>query len=129
MKRTLLHHVSEVPDLSTVVRSTLDYLISVSLIAAESDGTYKSTQLGHAIVAASISPEDGLFIHEEIQRALRAFVLDGEMHIFYIFTPIQSSALGEINWKVFRDEVDQLDDSGVRVLRYVGINPSMINRL
>ncbi|KAI9794190.1 MAG: hypothetical protein M1816_006115 [Peltula sp. TS41687] len=129
MRRTLLHHVSEVSDLSGVVRSTLDYLISASLIAAESEGTYKSTQLGHAIVAASISPEDGLFIHEEIQRALRAFVMDGEMHIFYIFTPIQSSALGDINWKVYRDEVDQLDESGIRVLNYVGINPGTINIL
>lgn len=129
MQKTLLHYVSETPDLSIIVKSTLDYLMTTSLIIAEPGGTYKSTQLGHAIVAASISPEDGLFIHAEIQRALRAFVMDGEMHIFYLFTPIQSSTLGEINWRVFRDEVDQLDESGIRVLRYVGISPSVINRL
>lgn len=68
-------------------------------------------------------------MYDEFKRALRAFVMDGEMHIFYMFTPVHSSGLGEINWQIFRDQIDGLDESGLRVLEFVGIKPSAVNKL
>jgi hypothetical protein len=52
-------------------------------------GVYEATLIGQAVVASSLAPEDGLFVHKELKRALEAFVLDGEMHAFYTFTPVQ----------------------------------------
>lgn len=121
--------MSESSILGAAVESAIDSLIADGLIVAESAGAYKSTQLGQAIVAASLTPEDGLFVYDEIRRALRGFVLDGDLHIFYMFTPIQASSLGDISWATFREQLDELDESSMRVLEYVGVNPAFVNRM
>ncbi|KAI9885208.1 MAG: hypothetical protein M1823_003011 [Watsoniomyces obsoletus] len=129
MKRTLLASLSGPDVLAETISSTIESLESDQLITAAPPGTYRGTQLGQAIVAASMTPEDGMFVHEEIVRALRAFVMDTDLHVFYMFTPIQASTLGDINWIVFRDQIDLLDESGLRVLRYVGVSPGVVNRM
>ena len=85
--------------------------------------------LSLAIIGAVLNPEDGMFIHHELEKALKSFVLDGEMHVFYLFTPAQPSGLSDINWTVFRREIERLDESGERVLRLVGVKPSLVNRM
>lgn len=88
----------------------------------------EATTLGQAIVASSLTPEDGLFVHRELRKALGAFVLDGELHVLYAFTPVQS-AEGSINWQLLRKEVDGFDESNMRALGFVGLTPSTINRM
>ena len=126
---TLLFHMSDAAKLTASVESAVQWLVSNGLIEVELAGAYRGTQLGQAIVAASLTPEDGLFVHAEIRRALRAFVLDGDLHIFYMFTPIQASSLGEINWDTFRDQLEGLDESSMRVLELVGVNPGFVNNM
>jgi len=55
--------------------------------------------------------------------------MDGEMHIFYMFTPVQSTGLADIKWPIFRTEMEGLDESGLRVLKYVGISPKFVNEM
>ncbi|GJN77647.1 hypothetical protein PLIIFM63780_001139 [Purpureocillium lilacinum] len=86
------------------------------------------TQLGRAIVASAIDPDDGVFVHRELTRALRAFVMDGEMHILYVFTPVQDFGV-IVNWQVFRNEMEALDESGLRVMNFLGIKPTSILKL
>ncbi|KAI9698174.1 MAG: hypothetical protein M1836_004176 [Candelina mexicana] len=129
VKRTLLWHSTDHDDLKQLVKSTIQDLLATSLIRIDTIGCFEATTLGQAIVASSLTPEDGLFVYDEFKRALRAFVMDGEMHIFYMFTPVHSSGLGEINWQIFRDQINELDESGLRVLDFVGIKPSAVNRL
>jgi replicative superfamily II helicase len=104
-------------------------LCTTSLIRNTSFDSFEPTLLGQAIVASSLTPEDGIFVHNEMRRALESFVMDGEMHIFYLFTPVQTTTLGDISWPVFRDQLENLDESGMRALRCVGINPSLVNSL
>lgn len=129
VSRTLLYHTMDRVLLNRMVETTIQELIDTSLITVDSTGSYEATLLGQAIVVSSLTPEDGIFVHEELQRALRAFVMDGEMHIFYMFTPVQSAGLGDINWPIFRREMDGLDESGLRVLKFVGVNPGFVNRM
>lgn len=89
---------------------------------------FTATQLGKAIVASAIDPDDGVFVHKELGRALRSFVMDGEMHILYTFTPVQEFGV-VVNWQVFRNEMEGLDASGLRVLSLLGIKPTTILRL
>ncbi|KAJ8120811.1 hypothetical protein ONZ43_g2579 [Nemania bipapillata] len=89
---------------------------------------YIATQLGKAVVASSLEPEDGAFVHREMQRALKAFVMDGEMHILYTFTPVQELSVS-VNWQVFRSEMEALDDSGMRVMLFLGLKPVVVNRM
>lgn len=129
IERTLLFHIMERESLNKMVTSTIEDLIASGLIVIDSAGSYKATILGQAIVASSLTPEDGIFLHGELRLALQAFVMDGEMHIFYTFTPVHWSSGADINWSIFRREMDKLDESGLRVLTFVGINPAFVNKM
>ncbi|RBQ70587.1 hypothetical protein FVER14953_20773 [Fusarium verticillioides] len=54
--------------------------------------------------------------------------MDGEMHVLYTFTPVQEFGV-MVNWQVFRNEMEGLDESGLRVLRLLGIKPTTILKL
>ena len=112
-----------------MVDSTLQELQDSELLRLKSDGSYEPTQLGQAVVGSSFTPEDGLFVYGELKKALQAFVMDGEMHVFYMFTPVQMGAATEIDWPVFRDEIDRLDESGLRALQFVGVKPAYVNSM
>ena len=129
VKRTLLYQTMDHSELSAMVSTTTEELLATGLIRMTPDTAYEATLLGEAIVASSLTPEDGIFVHNELQKALTAFVMDGEMHIFYTFTPIQTTGLADINWHIFRRELQSLDESGVRVLQFVGIRPTLVNSM
>ncbi|KJZ73614.1 hypothetical protein HIM_06947 [Hirsutella minnesotensis 3608] len=106
----------------------MEELQGMGLATCDALGNFAPTQLGKAIVASAIDPDDGIFVHKELSRALRAFVMDGEMHILYVFTPVQDFGV-TVNWQVFRNAMEQLDESGLRVLSFLGIKPAAIVKL
>ena len=112
-----------------MVNITIKELIGSDLVKLDEYGGYEATSLSQATVASYLTPEDGLFLHDELRRALKAFVMDGEMHIFYTFTPVWNPGNIDIEWQLFRREIEGLDESGLRVLKSVGINPALVNRL
>ena len=113
----------------SIMNSALQELISEELLLQKDDEAYEATLLGQAVVASAFAPEDGLFVHEELKRALQAFVMDGDMHIFYMFTPLQVAINTQIDWPIFRDQLDFLDDSGLRALQFVGVQPGFVNSM
>ncbi|RDL36601.1 uncharacterized protein BP5553_05953 [Venustampulla echinocandica] len=127
-KKTLLYHSIDHGELAAMTRLALDDLLEIDLIKGTDDSVYEATLLGQAIVASALTPEDGLFVHRELSRALRGFVLDGEMHAFYTFTPVHALS-SNINWRVFRTEMERLGESNMRVLDFVGLKPMMINKM
>ena len=129
IRNTLLFHTLNTPQLDIMVESTMKELIDTDMVKLDSYGGYEATPLSQATVASYLTPEDGLFLHGELHRALRAFVMDGEMHIFYTFTPVWNPGNVDIKWTVFRREIDGLDESGLRVLDFVGVSPALVNRL
>lgn len=112
-----------------IMESALRELIDEELLRLKDDESYEATQLGQAVVASAFAPEDGLFVHDELKQALKAFVMDGDMHIFYMFTPLQVTATTQIDWQIFRDQLDFLDESGLRALQYVGVSPGFVNTM
>ncbi|KAI2614540.1 P-loop containing nucleoside triphosphate hydrolase protein [Hypoxylon fragiforme] len=128
MHKTMLNH-STTPDIiESHVESSLLDLTKMGFIQCDESGSYSATQLGRAVVSSSLEPEDGSFIHREMQRALRAFVMDGEMHILYTFTPVHEMSV-TVNWQVFRSEMDRLDESGLRVMTFLGLKPTQVNKM
>ena len=113
----------------SIMNSALEELITEELLLFKDDESYEATRLGQAVVASAFSPEDGLFVYEELKRALQAFVMDGDMHIFYMFTPLQAATTTQIDWPIFRDQLDNLDESGIRALQFVGVQPGFVNRM
>ena len=45
---------------------------------------FHPTLLGSAILASSLSPDEGLAVFAELQKARRTFVLDTDLHIIYL---------------------------------------------
>lgn len=128
MNNTLACHTLNPSDIRDMIESSLQELSSCNLVKPIDDNSYASTKLGKAIVSSCLTPEDGLFVHCELQKALRAFVMDEEMHALYLFTPVQQSQ-SKINWKVFRDEVEGLNTSNLRVLEFIGLKLVHINKM
>ncbi|KAE8148023.1 hypothetical protein BDV25DRAFT_159149 [Aspergillus avenaceus] len=126
---TLLYRTMDKKIAYNIMSAALRELVGESLLLQNDDESYKATQLGQAVVASAFAPEDGLFVYEELKRALQAFVLDGDMHVFYMFTPIGVSATTQIDWPVFRDQIDKLDESGLRALQFIGVQPGFVNRM
>ena len=129
MRCTLLCKTREEAQIEKLIETSLQELVDTDLIRLRDDESYESTKLGAAIVASSFSPDDGIFVYEELKRALQAFVMDGEMHIFYMFTPLSAAMNTNIDWLVFRDQLDLLDESGIRALLFVGVQPGFVNNM
>lgn len=56
-----------------------------------SDRRYHPTQLGRAVLASSLSPDEGLRVLRDLERARRCFVLENELHLIYQVTPVYVS--------------------------------------
>lgn len=128
VKKTLLYHTIQRDYLAEMVESTLADLEQTGLIKKDGNDVFHATLLGQAVVASSLTPEDGLFVHRELRKALQAFVMDGEMHVLYSFTPIQA-AQGNIDWQKFLREVEKHDESNQRALGFVGLKMAELNRM
>lgn len=101
-----------------MVLSTMQELKETGLVKESNESDYIATLLGQAIVASSLTPEDGV---TGLCSGWRDAVL-------YSFTPVQA-AHGNINWQIFRKEVESLDESNLRVLEFVGLKPRIINKM
>lgn len=128
IQKTLLYLSADPEEIQSNIASSLRDLQSKGFLSVDQYHNYEATQLGKAIVASGLDPDDGIFIHNELRRALRAFVMDGEMHILYTFTPVNDASTN-INWRVFWNEMETLDDSGARVLRFLGLKPTFIENM
>lgn len=126
--KSFLSYTHGVEFVHASLKSGLEELRDMGLVSCDSFSSFAPTQLGKAIVAAAIDPDDGVFIHKELMKTLRAFVMDGEMHILYVFTPVQDFGI-TVNWQVFRNEVERLDESGLRVISFLGIKPTAVQKL
>ncbi|KAJ5654628.1 HelicaseC-terminal [Penicillium lividum] len=126
---TLLYRTLDKKLAYVIMDSALKELVDEELLVLKEDEAYGATLLGQAVVASAFAPEDGLFVHEELKKALQAFVMDGDMHIFYMFTPLQVAMSTPIDWQIFRDKLDQLDESGIRALQFVGVQPGFVNTM
>ncbi|KAI1263128.1 P-loop containing nucleoside triphosphate hydrolase protein [Xylariaceae sp. FL1019] len=131
MAKTLLNLSNDWETIQNHISSSLAELVQMGFIQYETGDmldSYAPTQLGKAVVASSLDPKDGAFVYRETQRALKGFVMDGEMHVLYTFTPVHDMSV-TVNWQIFRTEMEALDDSGLRVMTFLGLKPTLVNRM
>lgn len=113
----------------------MSYLVDNELLRQVEDAKnpgvdrWVATQLGKACLAASVPPTDGLFLFEELQKARRCFVLDTELHVIYLVTPISSGSLiGQIDWHIFLQVWRAISESDRRVGHLVGVTETFLLR-
>ena len=56
----------------------------MTFVDGVSEQRFAPTQLGAAVLASSLSPDEGLTVFAELQKARQCFVLENELHIVYL---------------------------------------------
>ncbi|XP_004709845.1 DNA polymerase theta [Echinops telfairi] len=95
------------------------------------DGTegrvFHPTHLGSATLSSSLSPMDTLDIFADLQRAMKGFVLENDLHIVYLVTPVFVD-LTTIDWYRFFCLWEKLPNSMKRVAELVGVEEGFLAR-
>ncbi|XP_074070716.1 DNA polymerase theta isoform X2 [Macrotis lagotis] len=88
---------------------------------------YHPTHLGSATLASSLSPTEALDIFADLQRAMKGFVLENDLHIVYVVTPLYEDWTA-IDWYRFFCLWEKLPISLKRVAELVGIEEGFLAR-
>ncbi|XP_070791412.1 DNA polymerase theta [Pituophis catenifer annectens] len=97
-------------------------MISVSDVGKE---IYRPTHLGSATLFSSFSPTAALEIFADLQRAMKSFVLENDLHSLYLVTPVYEDWT-KIDWYQFFCLWEKLPASLRRVAQLVGIEESFL---
>ncbi|NXL77581.1 DPOLQ polymerase, partial [Leptocoma aspasia] len=88
---------------------------------------YNPTHLGSATLSSSLSPTEAMEIFADLQRAMKSFVLENDLHIVYLVTPVYEEWT-TIDWYQFFCLWEKLPASMRRVAELVGIEEGFLAR-
>ncbi|XP_068813954.1 DNA polymerase theta isoform X2 [Struthio camelus] len=88
---------------------------------------YHPTHLGSATLSSSLSPTEAMGIFADLQRAMKSFVLENDLHIVYLVTPVYEEWT-TIDWYQFFCLWEKLPASMKRVAELVGIEEGFLAR-
>ncbi|CAH1246909.1 POLQ [Branchiostoma lanceolatum] len=88
---------------------------------------YQPTQLGSATLASALSPDEALVVFADLQRAMKSFVLENELHILFQVTPIYND-WSNLDWYHYLCLYEKLPTHMRRVAELVGVEESYLAR-
>uniref|UniRef100_UPI0037E73ECB DNA polymerase theta n=1 Tax=Semicossyphus pulcher TaxID=241346 RepID=UPI0037E73ECB len=112
------------------IEACVEWLMQNEFISIQKDGEeerYCPTQLGAATLSSSLSPPEALGIFADLQRAMKGFVLENDLHILYLITPLYAEWT-TIDWYQFFCLWEQLSSSMKRVAELVGVQEGFLAR-
>ncbi|KAM3622631.1 uncharacterized protein V6R79_001372 [Siganus canaliculatus] len=112
------------------IEACVDWLMDNEFISIQREGQeerYCPTQLGAATLSSSLSPPEALGIFADLQRAMKGFVLENDLHILYLITPLYAEWT-TIDWYQFFCLWEQLSSSMKRVAELVGVQEGFLAR-
>ncbi|XP_023656412.2 DNA polymerase theta isoform X1 [Paramormyrops kingsleyae] len=124
----------KLPESRGAIEACVDWLMENEFIQLQEDGDgdhkvkkFRPTHLGAATLSSSLSPPEALGIFADLQRAMKGFVLENDLHILYLITPVYAEWT-TINWYQFYCLWESLPTSMKRVAEMVGIQESILAR-
>ncbi|KAM7297612.1 DNA polymerase theta [Ixodes scapularis] len=88
---------------------------------------YHPTQLGLAVLASSLSPDEALCVLADLEQARRCLVLENELHLVYLVTPVHlSSQLGAVDWGRYQALWEGLSPDRQRVAQQAGVTEASL---
>ncbi|XP_018400080.1 PREDICTED: DNA polymerase theta [Cyphomyrmex costatus] len=121
---------NEQSDIQTFSNEAIKFLLDNEFLLLQTtarESRWVATPLGKACLAASIPPREGLFLFEELQKARRCFVLDTELHVIYLVTPLSSGCqIGTVDWMMFHELWNTMSESERRVGKLVGVEERFV---
>ncbi|XP_070771249.1 DNA polymerase theta [Enoplosus armatus] len=112
------------------IEACVEWLMDNEFISIQKDGQeerYCPTQLGAATLSSSLSPPEAVGIFADLQRAMKGFVLENDLHILYLITPLYAEWT-TIDWYQFFCLWEQLSSSMKRVAELVGVQEGFLAR-
>ncbi|XP_068607098.1 DNA polymerase theta [Brachionichthys hirsutus] len=112
------------------IEACVEWLMDSEFISVQTDGQeerYCPSQLGAATLSSSLSPPEALGVFADLQRAMKGFVLENDLHILYLITPLYADWTS-IDWYQFFCLWEQLSSSMKRVAELVGIQEGFLAR-
>ncbi|KAI4877915.1 hypothetical protein NFI96_017405, partial [Prochilodus magdalenae] len=112
------------------IEACIEWLMDNEFIHIQKEGDtekYCPTHLGSATLSSSLSPPEALGIFADLQRAMKGFVLENDLHILYQITPVYVDWT-TIDWYQFFCLWEQLPSAMKRVAEMVGIQESFLAR-
>ncbi|CAN2387728.1 double-strand break repair via alternative nonhomologous end joining [Pristimantis euphronides] len=116
------------------IEACVDWLLRnefIQVVEEEREGkkaeVYHPTKLGSATLSSSLSPSEALGIFADLQRAMKGFVLENDLHILYLVTPVYEE-WATIDWYQFFCLWEKLSVSMKRVAELVGIEEGFLAR-
>ncbi|KAK1788284.1 hypothetical protein P4O66_016732 [Electrophorus voltai] len=112
------------------IEGCIDWLMDNEFIHMQKEGNverYCPTHLGSATLSSSLSPPEALGIFADLQRAMKVFVLENDLHILYQITPVYVDWT-TIDWYQFFCLWEQLPSAMKRVAEIVGIQEGFLAR-
>ena len=73
----------------SVIKECLAFLVEKDFIrlkhyeSTTKSPEYMPTQLGSACFVSSLSPDDGIRVYKELEKARKRFVLENDLHVIY----------------------------------------------
>ncbi|ELT96621.1 hypothetical protein CAPTEDRAFT_226809 [Capitella teleta] len=130
---TLLAASMEEGDEDDSIEECIAFLLQSEFISTQGDSTdgllYHATPLGSAVLSSSLAPDEGLAVFAELQKARRCFVLENDLHLVYIVTPIyMCNSLGNIDWYQYLRMWEALSPGFRSVSDLVGVKESFLSR-
>ncbi|XP_063289565.1 DNA polymerase theta [Pelobates fuscus] len=116
------------------IESCVDWLLKnefIQTLEEDREGrkveVYRPTKLGSATLSSSLSPYEALGIFADLQRAMKGFVLENDLHILYLVTPVYEEWT-TIDWYQFFCLWEKLPVSMKRVAELVGVEEGFLAR-
>ncbi|UPR00185.1 DNA-directed DNA polymerase [Chloropicon primus] len=116
LQSTLIYTTEKANDITHCTIQALEYLCSNRMLRwIKEEQVYEPTNLGRAVGLSGLSPEDGLLVHDDLQRARRGFVMANDLHMLYLVTPIHGCSSLQLNWSQYYErwlnDFDELDSA------------------
>ncbi len=88
-----------------------------------------ATKLGHALFRSSFAPDEGLLVFQDLKKARERLVLDGNLHLLYLVTPVFHGLTPDFTrlWDIF-DRARRVDPVRTLVFELVGLTEGQLDR-
>ncbi|GAB5030902.1 dna polymerase theta [Nannochloropsis oceanica] len=88
-----------------------------------------ATKLGHALFQSSFAPDEGLLVFQDLKRARMRLVLDSDLHLLYLVTPVFHGLQPDFNrlWNIY-DRARRADPVKALVFELVGLDEAHFDR-
>jgi hypothetical protein len=86
--------------------------------------SFEITHLGNAILKSGLSPEEGLLVYLDLQRAQKGIVLSNELHMLYLLSPV--SLTFNVNWNKYHSVFNRLLPVEKCICEHIGIEENLI---